>query len=75
MGNPVCPELAFSTASTARKRMVLIEFSTRAVLVVSRVSTAAALTTLGSISGAYGRGFSKNKQPYNVTEASVLQIY
>lgn len=41
MGRPGCPELAFSTASMARNRMVFTDFSTRALSVFSRVSTGA----------------------------------
>ncbi len=45
MGSPGWPEFAFSTASMARKRMVLIDNSTRAASVFfSRVSTLAVTT-------------------------------
>ena len=47
MGRPGWPELAFSTASMDRNRMVLTDFSTRETSVVwSSVSTAVARTTL-----------------------------
>ena len=44
IGNPGCPEFAFSTASIARNRIVFTDFSTMDVPVFSRVSTEAART-------------------------------
>ena len=45
MGRPGCPELAFSTESMARKRMAFTDFSTKAVSVLERDSTAAEADT------------------------------
>ena len=45
MGRPGCPELAFSTESMARKRMAFTDFSTKAVSVLERDSTAAVAET------------------------------
>lgn len=47
MGRPGCPEFAFSTASMAKNRIVLTDFSIKELSVVlSRVSTAAARTAV-----------------------------